>query len=52
MKLKDYIINLIRNYDLDTEIYYGMANDKYCEPTIDMVDDIDTEEYYYRIIGK
>lgn len=52
MKLRDYIIDLIINYDFDTEIRFGLPNSEWCEPTIEPTEDTDTGEYYYRIVGK
>ena len=52
MKLKDYIIDLITNYDFETEIKFGLNNDELCEPDIEPTEDTDTGEYYYRIVGE
>ena len=51
MKLRDYIVDLITNYDFDIEIRLGLEGNEWCEPDIEPAED-ETGEYYYRIVGK
>lgn len=51
MLLKDFI-NELQQLDGDIEIRLGLENSEWCEPAIEPTEDVDTQEYYYRIVGE
>ena len=51
MLLKEFI-EILQLLNGTVKIKYGGANSEWYEPVIEPTEDVDTGEYYYRIVGK